>query len=73
MGRHWGSDGPDVRLVLIFACFFTAALASQRSLDTLLLAGLQVEGMTFHFLDDVFLLYLALKTAESFFEGIYPL
>ena len=69
MGRHWGSDGPDVRLVLFLACFFTAALASQRFLHTLLLAGLQVEGMTFYFFNNVFLLYLALETAESIFEG----
>ncbi len=69
MGRHWGSDGPEVRLVLFLACFFTAALASERFLDTLLLAGLQVEGMTFYFFNDVFLLYLALEPAESIFEG----
>ena len=69
MGRHWGSDGPDVRLVLFFACFLAAALASERFLDTLLLAGLQVEGMTFYFFDNVFLLYLTLETAESIFEG----
>jgi len=72
MGRHWGSDGPDVRLVLFLACFLAAALASERFLDTLLLAGLKVEGMTFYFFDNVFLLYLSLETAESIFEG-FPL
>ncbi len=70
MGRHWGKRRPRCPLLVLFlACFLTAALASERFLDTLLLAGLQVEGMTFYFFDDVFLLYLALETAESIFEG----
>ena len=68
MGRHWGSDGPD-SLILFLACLLPAALASQRLLDTLFLAGLQVEGMTLDLLNDVFLLHLALETAESILEG----
>ena len=68
MGRHWGSDGPD-SLILFLTCLLAAALASQRFLDTLFLARLQVEGMTLDLLNDVFLLHLALETAESILEG----
>jgi len=50
--------------VLLFASFFSAAFACQSFLDALPFAGLQVEGVTFHFLDDVFLLHLALKTSQ---------
>jgi len=57
-------------LILLFARFFTATLACERFFHPLLLAGLQVKGVTFHFLDDVFLLYLPLKTAKSVLEGL---
>jgi len=53
----------DYELLLFFACFFAAALARQRFFYALLLAGLQVEGVTLHFLDDVFLLHLAFEAA----------
>ncbi len=67
----WGpfeqSRSGTVRLftesILLFSCLFTSALASQRSFHTLFFAGLQVKGVTFHFLDDVFLLHLALEAA----------
>jgi hypothetical protein len=49
--------------------FLATPVASDNFLDTLLLTGFQVEGMTASFLEDVFLLYLALETAESVFEG----
>lgn len=61
MGRHLGDD--PVSLILLFASFFPAALASQCFFHALLLARLQVKGMTFYFLDNVFLLYLPLETA----------
>jgi hypothetical protein len=61
-------DGPD-QSILLFARFFAATLACKRFFHPLLFAGLQVKGVTFHFLDDVFLLYLALKTAKRVFEG----
>src|ERR1039458_3061004 len=53
--------GPAVRLVLLFASFFAAALARQRFLYTLLLARLEVEGVTLHFLNNVLLLHFALE------------
>src|SRR5271157_2197068 len=62
-------DGPR-GLVLFLARFLPAALASQGFFHPLLLAGLQVKGVTFHFLDDVFLLYLPLETAKCVLEGL---
>lgn len=59
-----------MKLILLFARLFPAALPSQRLFYTLLLSGLQVEGMTFYFLNYVFLLNLALETSESVFEGL---
>ena len=50
-------------LVLLFTSFLAIPLACQCCFDTALLTGLQVIGMTLHFLDDVFLLYLAFKPA----------
>ena len=51
-------------LVLLFTSFLAIPLARQCCFDASLLAGLQVVGMTLYFLDDVFLLYLALKPAQ---------
>jgi hypothetical protein len=56
-------------LVLFLACFFTSAFASQRFFNTLFLAGFQIEGMTFYFFDNVFLLYLALKRRRVLLKG----
>ena len=52
-------------LILFLASLFTAALTSQGFFNTLLVAGLQIEGMTLHFFDDVFRLNLALEAAEG--------
>jgi len=54
---------PAISSVLFFARLFARSLACQRSFHALLFAGLQVEGVTFHFLYDVFLLHLALEAA----------
>ena len=54
---------------MLFTSFLTATLACERFFHPLLLAGLQVKGVTFHFLDDVFLLHLALETAKRVLEG----
>jgi hypothetical protein len=59
-----------MRLVLFFACFLSGALTSQRSFYTLFFAGLQVKGVPFYLLDDVFLLHLAFEAAESVLEGL---
>jgi hypothetical protein len=65
---EWG--GPKNLLVLFFPGFFPATLARQGFLHPFLFARFQVEGMTLHFLNDVFLLHLALKPAQSVFEGL---
>jgi len=59
-------------LVLLFASFLATALPRQRFLHALSLAGLQVERVTFYFLDYVLGLYLPLKPAKCVFEG-FPL
>jgi hypothetical protein len=59
-----------VGLVLFLARLLPAALASKSLLHTFLLAGLQVKGVTFHFLDDVFLLHLPFETAKRVLEGL---
>jgi hypothetical protein len=56
-------------LVLFFARFLAGTLASKRGFYTLLLAGLQVKGVALDLLDNVFLLHLTLKTAQSVLEG----
>lgn len=58
-------SGPAVRLVLLFTSLFAAAFTRQRFLHSLLLAWLEVEGVTLHFLNNVLLLYFALETAQG--------
>ena len=55
--------------VLFLARFLTSSLARESGFDTLFLAGLQVEGVAFDLLDNVFLLHLALEAAQSVLEG----
>lgn len=62
-------DGPDDS-ILLFARFLTAALTCERFFDPLLLSRLQVKRVTFHFFDDVLLLYLPLEAAKRIFEGL---
>lgn len=64
-GRHITRNTAASGLILLFASLFTATLARQSFLHALLLAGLQVVGMTFNFFNDVFLLNLTLKPAEG--------
>jgi hypothetical protein len=52
------------------AHFFAKPLASQRLFDPLLFARLQVEGMLFDVLDDIFLLNFALEAPERAFERL---
>jgi hypothetical protein len=56
---------PSYELVLLFPSLFSAALSRQRFFYALLLARLEVKGVTFHFLDDVLLLDFALKTTQG--------
>jgi len=60
---------PVLLLVLLLARLLAVALAGQGFLHALLFTRLQVEGMTLYFLDNVFLLHLALKTAQGIFKG----
>ena len=66
---HPGKERPSAALVLFFARLLASTLASESSLDTLFLAGLQVEGVALDLLDNVFLLHLALETAQRVLEG----
>jgi hypothetical protein len=47
---------------------FAVTLASECFFGTALLAGLEVKGVTFDLFNDVFLLNLALESAESAFQ-----
>jgi hypothetical protein len=47
----------------------TCALPGQRLLNTLLFPGLQVKGVAFDILDNIFLLDLALETPQRIFQG----
>jgi hypothetical protein len=64
MGHHRGMAA-HCQLVLFFACFFATAFASKRFFDALLLAWLQVKGVTLDLLDNVFLLHFTLKATQS--------
>ena len=56
-------------LVGFFADLFSGALSGQRFFHAALLTRLQVIGVTFHFLDDVFRLHLALEAAQGVLYG----
>jgi hypothetical protein len=64
-----GKERPFTALVLFFARFLASPLACESSLNTLFLAGLQIKGVALDLLDNVFLLHLALKTAQSILKG----
>jgi hypothetical protein len=57
-------------LVLLFASLLAIPLACQCGLHTTFFAGLQIVGMTLYFLDDVFLLDLALEPAQCILERL---
>ena len=70
-----GADGntlfcPSIRLVVVLSGLLAGSFSSQGLLDPALFAWLQVKGMSFDFFDDVFLLDLALETAESVLERL---
>jgi hypothetical protein len=58
-----GKERLFAALVLFFPRLFARALARESGLNTLFLAGLQVEGVALNLLDNVFLLHLALEAA----------
>lgn len=60
----WERRPLTTRLVLLFPGFLPATLARQGFFHALLLARLQIKGVSLDLLDDVFLLYFALETAQ---------
>ena len=62
------SDGTLIELVLLFTSLLTIPLARQRFFHAALFTGLQVEGMTLDFFNDIFLLNLTLKPAQRIFK-----
>jgi hypothetical protein len=62
------ANGP-FSLVLFLTGFLAAALASQRFLYSLPLAGLQVKRVTLYFLNNVLGLHLPLEPPQRVFEG----
>jgi hypothetical protein len=62
----WQYAGPAAAVLLDFpATLFPVSFAGKRLLSPELLARLQIEGMSLHFLDDVLLLDLTLETAKG--------
>lgn len=61
-------DGPWLPLVLLFTGLLAAPLAGQRFFHAALLARLEVKRMSLYLFDNVFLLYLALETAQRIFQ-----
>jgi hypothetical protein len=59
-----------LNLILLFANLFSGTLSRQSLLYSKLLARLKVVGMTLHFLDDVFRLNLALKSAKGVLQRL---
>jgi hypothetical protein len=57
-------------LVLLFTRLFPVTFPRECFLDALPLSGLQVEGVTLYFLDDVLLLHLPLKTTQCILERL---
>ena len=57
-------------LLLLLARFLASALAGQCCFYTLFFAWLEVKGVTLDLLNNVFLLYLALETAQSVLKGL---
>src|SRR4029077_746718 len=64
-----GSSAPlRCNLIPVFASLFSGTLLSQSLFDPASLAGLQVEGVALHILNDVFGHNLALETSECVFQ-----
>ena len=60
---------PRLRLLLYFpAILLPVSFAGKRLLSPELLSRLQIERVSLHFLDDVFLLDFSLEAAEGIFE-----
>jgi len=64
---HLGSAPFGCNLFRFFANLLPSTLSRQGLFDAALCAGLEVEGVALHFLNDVFRLNLALEATESVF------
>ncbi len=62
-------SGDVGKLLGVPGTLFSVALAREGFFGALFLTRLQVEGMSLDFLNDVFLLDLALETAQRAFQG----
>ena len=58
----------DEKLLDVRAALLAVALTSQSFLGPALFAGLQVEGVTLNFLNDIFLLNFAFEATKRAFE-----
>jgi|GEM_PF-3805667 hypothetical protein len=64
----WRAAAPfGCNLFRFFANLLPSTLSRQGLFDSALCAGLEVEGVALHFLNDVFRLNLTLKATESAF------
>jgi hypothetical protein len=61
-------DELEITLVQFAPLLFAQTLPRKRFLGPAFLAGFHVEAMLLDFLDDVFLLHLALETAQGIFQ-----
>ncbi len=61
----WGGG-----LILLFTSLLAIPFPCQRLFDPTLFARLEVEGMTFYFLDNVFLLHLPFEAAQRIFKRL---
>ena len=68
MGHHLAWQ--PMTSVLFFTRFLAAALTGQCFFYALLLARLQVKGVTLDLLNNVFLLHFALEATQCIFEGL---
>jgi len=59
-----------LKLISLFASLLAIPLARQSRFYAFLLTGLQIVGVTLHFLDNVLLLYLPLEPAQRIFERL---
>jgi len=55
--------------ILLFANLLASALTSERGFHAFLLTRLKVKGVALDLFNNIFLLHLALETAQGVFEG----
>jgi hypothetical protein len=68
--REFGKNSSVAISIVFFPNLFSGTLSRQGLLHSALRARLQVEGVTLHFLDDVFRLHLALEPPQCVFNRL---